>query len=234
MNVIMFNLKSIKYLTKLTLFILILTIINQENTMANEKNMKRIVLLGASVGKGWKIEQLSERLNKSEYIFEYVGEYQFDKTEKLLSLFSKEENKPDAIILKECAAYFPGNFSAYQNLVTKWIYLCRKNDINPILATVIPVRNTGIIESFKEWIKRDILKRETRQEAILKYNDWIRKIAAERNLAVLDLEKALRISDGQREMSKEFDNGDGLHINKAAYEKLDNIVIPTLKQIWKN
>ena len=57
---------------------------------------KHIVLLGASVGKDWKIEDLPKRLTIHNYQFEYVGEYQFDKTKPLQEILQRKENKPDA------------------------------------------------------------------------------------------------------------------------------------------
>jgi hypothetical protein len=73
-----------------------------------EETKRRTVLLGASVGKGWQIEQLPARADNDEYIFEYAAVYSFDKTQVLHSLLEQEEGTmPDAIILKECAAYFP-------------------------------------------------------------------------------------------------------------------------------
>jgi nicotinamide riboside kinase len=54
--------------------------------MAKENNSKRIILLGASVGKSWKIEQLSKRINEPEYVFEYEGEYQFDKSNNYITI----------------------------------------------------------------------------------------------------------------------------------------------------
>lgn len=115
---------------------------------------KHIVLLGASVGNAWNIESLSDRLIKggssplapdasrlaaSQYRFEYIGEYQFDKTNALQQILKRKENKPDAIFIKECAAYFPGDLSRYQELMKSWINQCKESKVVPIPTTVVPV-----------------------------------------------------------------------------------------------
>ena len=81
-----------------------------------EMDRKHVVLLGASVGREWNITSLPERLNNQNYAFEYVGFSGFDKSEALKEIFTREENKPDIVILKECAAYFPGDFEHYKSL----------------------------------------------------------------------------------------------------------------------
>jgi len=230
------------------------------------KGRKHIVLLGASVGKAWNIESLPKRLSQSNptnpsnlsremqslfhwdptnpknsinYRFEYVGLYQFDKSLALEQLLNRKQNKPHAIILKECAAYFPSDitFEKAKNLMEQWIAKCQEKGVVPIPTTVVPV-TLSHDEKFKTHnpIKR-VIKRilgvdmRTRMERIIEYNDWIKQYSKEKGLVVLDLENPLRISPTDRFLRNDLTKGDGLHLNAEAYRLLDGIVIPTLEKI---
>ena len=198
---------------------------------------KHVVLLGASVGHDWKIESLLERLKQvgsaQNYRFEYVGEYDFDKTKPLMAILQRKENKPDAIVIKECAAYYPGDLRQYQELMKGWVKECRNAGVVPIPTTVVPVissKNKTIVEIAKDFIK-SLLGRPTTSsqlEGIFQYNDWIREYAAQEGLTVLDLEAPLRTSQDDRSLRVDLHSGDGLHLNSKAYEILDAIVVPTL------
>ncbi len=215
---------------------------------------KHIVLLGASVGNAWNIASLPQRIAKagispptqdtlrlaaSRYSFEFVGEYQFDKTKALQQILNRKEKKPDAIFIKECAAYFPGDLSRYQALMESWIKQCQASKVIPIPTTVVPVVRPGFSDlnlKLKETIKW-VLGRPTlgsRLEGLVKYNDWVRLCAQREGLPVLDLEAALRISEEDRSLKMELHSGDGLHLNEKAYALLDQIVLPTLDQAFKN
>lgn len=198
---------------------------------------KHVVLLGASVGKEWKIESLPERLKQAGpvqgYHFEYVGEYAFDKTEALMKILQGTQNRPDAIFIKECAAYFPGDLRQYQELMKGWVKECKKVGVIPIPTTVVPVvssKNKSIKERGKDFIKFLIGRPTTafQLEGIFQYNDWIRQYASQEGLTVLDLEGPLRTSQKDRSLRIDLHSGDGLHLNAKAYEILDSIVIPTL------
>jgi lysophospholipase L1-like esterase len=215
---------------------------------------KHIVLLGASVGNTWNIESLPDRLIKSgssplapdasrlavsQYRFEYVGEYQFDKTNALQQILKRKENKPDAIFIKECAAYFPGDLSHYQELLKGWIKQCKESKVVPIPTTVVPVIEpdfSNLKLKLKDTIKW-VLGRPTlssRLEGLIKYNDWIKSYGQREGLIILDLEAPLRISEKDRSLKIELHSGDGLHLNQKAYSLLDQIVLPTLDQALRN
>ena len=70
-----------------------------------------------------------------------------------------------------------------------------------------------------------------RFDAILDYNDWIRKHCGDNGLVVLDLESAVRCSETDRHLRTDLHSGDGLHLNKKAYDILDRIVLPTLEKV---
>lgn len=187
----------------------------------------RILLLGASVGDAWDLDRWSERMKNNEFIFESLAVYAFDKTEALQEILMRPRRKfrisrsylnallqgppqkPEAIIIKECAAYFPGELEKYKALVKQWVSMCQAAGIKPIIATVVPVT-----------LEHDA-KRQGRLRGILEYNDWVRAYTRENSLACLDLELVLRISESQRSLRPELTSGDGLHLNAAAYGLLD-------------
>ena len=211
---------------------------------------KHIVLLGASVGKAWNIESLPNRIRQSNtnnssdpinpknlinYRFEYVGEYQFDKSKALQQILQRKENKPDAIFIKECAAYFPGDFPHYQELMKRWIRQCQEAKIIPNPTTVVPViKDMSLKTKIKDYIKRYVGKspNTSRLTGILQYNDWIKSYAQKEGLTVLDLETPLRTSNKDRSLRIDFHSGDGLHLNSRAYTLLDSIVLPTLERVF--
>lgn len=201
---------------------------------------KHVVLLGASVGQAWKIDSLPERLGQNSganrYSFEFVGDYQFDKTQTLRKILQRKQNKPDAILLKECAAYFPGDLTRYQELMKSWVKECRDAGVIPVPTTVVPViRQQSWMTRMKDAVKH-LLGRPTtgmQLEKITQYNNWIRSYADAEKLTVLDLEAALRVSDDDRSLRTDLHSGDGLHLNPKAYQLLDPIVVPALDQSLK-
>ena len=188
---------------------------------------KRVILLGASVGNSWKLPEWPLRMNNNNYVIEMIAEYAFDKSDALeeilmrpkrklhftrtylKSLFKPAPQKPDILIIKECAAYFPGDLAKYKVLIDKWVKRLQSAGVKPVLATVVPVT------------KEHSQTRPGRLEGILSYNDWVREYTKEQNIPLLDLEQELRISDEDRSLRPDLTKGDGLHLNPKAYEILD-------------
>jgi hypothetical protein len=201
--------------------------------------VKHIVLLGASVGKAWNILQLPERISNQNYRFEYVGLYQFDKTHALKELLKRKQSRPDAIFIKECAAYFPSDISFVDSkrLMKQWIKDCFEKEVVPIPTTVCPITRTRD-ERFitKNPVKRIIktlrgINMHTCMDRIREYNDWIKSYAEKNKLVVLDLENPLIVNKKDRYLRDDLTNGDGLHLNSKAYGLIDKIVFPTLEQV---
>lgn len=200
-----------------------------ENNVRGEMmtDKKRIFLIGASVGKEWKLPELPKRVNDDRHVFESTAVYQFDKTDALEEVLMRPKRKfhltrtylkgffkpapqrPEMIIIKECAAYFPGDLELYKARVKGWVKRIREAKIEAALATVVPVtkdraeRQKGKIESIRE------------------YNDFIREYAHSENIPLLDLEAALRTDGEKRFLKDDYSSGDGLHLNKKAYDVLD-------------
>jgi hypothetical protein len=202
---------------------LVLLQLNHPEVYAMEKT-KHVLLLGASVGKAWKFEELPQRMNMKGYQFEYEGEYQFDKTKALKEILTRKDRKPAVVLIKECAAYFPGDLAQYQKLMIGWVKECRASGVIPIPTTVVPViKDNSFVTKIKDIIKRIIGRspHDLRLTSILKYNDWIKAYAQKEGLVIFDLEAPLRISPDDRSLRLDLHSGDGLHLNSKAYGILD-------------
>jgi len=236
-----FNIAALTSLWILLSFVPVLGFIREEGAgpripVDDSQRRKQVLLLGASVGKSWKLPSLPQRIGNSDYSFEYRMCAQFDKSDCLKDILSREGNKPDVVLIKECAAYFPGEVESYKKLMTRWIRECLDADVIPLPATVVPVTR---LHSFKK-IFIDVLRgrkpfrqgnpfKYLRNEAILEFNDWLRLYCREKGLNVLDLEAALRYSENNRFLREDLARIDGLHLNGKAYELLDRIVLPVLE-----
>lgn len=176
------------------------------------------VLVGASIGLSWKIHHLPDRVGDKRISLGYrdSGEDGFDKENSIIKLIN-EEIKPDGIIVKECATYFPRNLKESEAKIKDWVALIRKNEIIPILVTCVPVT------------PENDQKFPGRQEAINKFNSFIRTFSEENNITLLDLQNALKDQSEKKYLDQKFARSDGLHLKEEAYtEALDPIVMPKL------
>jgi hypothetical protein len=171
---------------------------------------KKIIFIGASVGQSWNLPLVFPNIKT-------MAVYQFDKTSAIQQAIAE---KPDVIILKECAAYFPSP-QVQRDLVRNWIVEIRHHGVIPALATVVPVTH------------QHAQRVPGRIESIWKFNDWLREYAKEKKIALLDLEKALSISASDRHLAPRLDSGDGLHLNREAYrDVLDYLIPPFLVELF--
>ena len=186
-------------------------------TYSGELEDAEIAFVCASVGSAWNIGDHFPSLNIAVY-----GEYQFDKGNVIRDIL--QGDKPDIMIIKECAAYFPPeemgtSMEAYRDLVRDWVNLCRGEGVISVLTTVVPIDP----DNPDNW--------EGQLESILEFNDWINQYSRSEDISVLDLEEALRVSEDNRVLNPRYDSGDGLHPNDLAYtEELDDILIPALEE----
>ena len=116
----------------------------------------RVVLVGASVSELWHVEVY--------YPFVTVkAHYTFDKSPVIDEVIS-ESPCPDAVIVKQCAAYFPIPLEPRKEMVLGWLDRIREQGAVPIVATVVPVTAA-----------HDRANPE-RLDGIIEYNTWIRGI----------------------------------------------------------
>ncbi len=178
-----------------------------------------LVLVGASVGKSWSFDKLTER-NKlvPNIVLGNRTQYDFDKSSSIDALI-KTPVPVTGVIIKECAAYFPRDIEQSKKMIKTWIGKLRSAGIAPILATVVPVT------------KEHDTGHPKRCDSIWEFNDFIRRYAFREKIPILDLEKALRISEQDRHLRDEYAQPDGLHLVKKAYdEALDGLVSTLLKK----
>jgi len=205
------------------------------NNQVKQHNNVRVFLLGASVGKEWNLPALPLRMNTDNFTFESMAVYQFDKTEGLEEILMRPKRKfrptrtyfsgffkpapqrPELIIIKECAAYFPGNMESYKALIKSWVNRINEVPIEVALATVVPITQDRAN------------KQKGAMEAIGEFNDWIVEYSNKENIILLDLESALRTDSHNRYLRDDYSSGDGLHLNKKAYDILDRLLQNTLE-----
>jgi hypothetical protein len=192
---------------------LALSLVTAKIPLPPDLAQRKVVLLGASVGHAWHLPVVFP--NVKSFV-----EYEFDKTPLLDKVIP---TRPDAIIIKECAAYFPSNEpqQGRQAMVHEWVDRIREAGIQPILATVVPVSRSHD-EAYPG-----------RSAALCAFNDWLRHFAAEEKVEILDLEKALRISASDRHLAPGLDSGDGLHLQRDTYRRrLDHLLPPVLMRTF--
>lgn len=195
--------------------------------MAAEKN---VVFIGASTGNRWQLPGFPRRVNAPEYNLEFMKIYEFDKS-SLVDQVVKRPQKPDAVIIKECSVYFPGQQDAYKRQFASWIATLKRAGIRPMVATVVPpATSQGFVADAKAFIKVRLLGRDDQYRQVIDFNNWLREFAQKEQIPVVDLEQALRRSDGDRHMLDRFNSGDGIHINKEAYDLLDGVLLETLRR----
>lgn len=187
--------------------------------MTQTDNMKRITLVGASIGKDWNFDRIADRLNLSGYDFRYMGKYDFDKSE-LINAIVGQSQKSDIVMIKECSSYFPGDAAKQQAFVQEWVGKLRAAGVQPVLVTVAPVKAPGLVQRGKNLVKKAMGK-PVWPEEVAAFNDWLRLYAARERLPLFDLERALWIAPDQRYLKPEFATDDSVHLSRAAYERLD-------------
>jgi len=198
---------------------------------------KKILLIGASIGREWNISQLSNRTGNKDFFFDYIsGGSHFDKSTVFYNVINNTSNKLDAIILKECAAYFPGDIEKYLLLIKKWINESKQRGLLLIPATVIPITRYHQIKLIiyhrltrkKDMFTLNDLFNQFKINSIIEYNTSLRKYFEENNIKYLDFEKVLK-NNNNIYLNREYARIDGLHLNRKGYDLLDNYLIQTLK-----
>ena len=181
---------------------------------------RKVVLVGASIGKAWHFEDLGRRSNLPGYSFAYLGKNAFDKGALIQELVAEKE-RPAFVLIKECASYFWSDTSNYRQSLMAWVGQLRAAGIEPVLVTTAPVSEPeGVIPRAKIAVKH-LLGRPEVQTDLTAYNDWLRQYAHQERLPLFDLEAVVRISSDDKHLRRDYDSGDGLHLSNAAYHALD-------------
>lgn len=193
---------------------------------------KHIVYIEASTVNNWKLDGIAARTGIERYRFEVLREYDFDKSKRVDQVLAGGPPHPGAVIVQECAVYFPGDLQAYQRMYRGWIEKLQTRGLRPVIATVVPpARSRGWWQDAKNFAKERLLGRPSQYEQVIAFNDWLRALGLELGIPVLDLERLLRVSAEDRHMRPEYNAGDGIHLAPVAYQRLDRDLLEFLDRL---
>ncbi len=182
---------------------------------------KTMVLIGASYAKSWPVTTLDGLTVSNKGA---GGE----QTHEMLARFDRDviAAKPRAVLIwgfindifrsepEELKEKLVRSRENIRNMVDK----ARGKGIVAILATEVTLpASTG----WAAWLGELRGKQSYREYInghVIEMNQWIRALAAEKKLVVLDFEKVLADQDGSRK--REFTTEDGTHLSVKAYEAL--------------
>lgn len=181
-------------------------------TTTKEQRKRMTVLLGASITKNWDTELA---FPGKGIINRGIGS-QSDM--QLLARFSSDvlQLEPGQVVIKFCS----GNFQPGSDPQTMWdeyetmALMASRRGIKPVLATVIPAaRDAEVYPNYS--VKTEVSK----------FNDRIRKFAAENKFAIVDYYGAMADKDGflPSDMAK-----DQIHPNEKGYEVMAKVLRPLL------
>jgi lysophospholipase L1-like esterase len=193
-----------------------------------------VVLLGASYALGWRIESIGrlQVINKG-----VSGQQSWE----LLERFDRDvvALAPRAVIIwgfindisRSDRSTLADTLARTRQSVLAMIERARAADIEPILATEVTRR--GKLE-LREDIAGFIGRLAGRQNYssyvnrhVMDTNVWLREVARQRGLLLLDLQPQLAGPDGRRRRA--YSAPDGSHISPAGYEALTRYAMPILR-----
>ena len=120
---------------------------------------KHIVYIEASTVNNWKLDGIAARTGSERYRFEVLREYDFDKSKTVDQVLAGGQPRPGAVIVQECAVYFPGDLQAYQGMYRGWIEKLQARGLRPVIATVVPpARSRGWWQDAKDFAKERLLR----------------------------------------------------------------------------
>ena len=184
-----------------------------------------MVIIGASYAKGWNVVALDGMpvINKG------VGG---EQTHEMLARFDRDviAVKPRVVLIwgfindvfrsepEEREEKLQRTRENLRNMVDK----ARRSGVVPILATEVTLPgDEGVVASAMAWIGKMRGKQSYQDQInnhVIEINQWIRGLAAEQKLVLLDFEKALADEDGRRK--REYTTEDGTHLSARADEAL--------------
>jgi uncharacterized SAM-binding protein YcdF (DUF218 family) len=194
-----------------------------------------VVVLGASYAAGWKFESIGDLrvVNKG-----VGGQHSWE----LLERFDRDvvAAAPRAVIIwgfindiyRAKRPELSDTLERTRHSMIAMIDRARANGIEPILATEVTIRGRlELREDIAAFIGRlagkqgyqDFINRH-----VLDTNVWLRELARQRGLLLLDLQPQIAGPDGSRR--REYSQPDGSHISTAGYETLTHYATPVLSE----
>jgi hypothetical protein len=200
--------------------------------MAHTTNPYDVAYIEASTVQLWKLDEFAARTRTERYRFQVLREYDFDKSKLVDQVLAGTPPRPGVVILQECSVYFPGDLPGYQRMYRGWVERLRAGGLRAVIATVVPpARSQGWWQGRKDFVKQRVLRRPSRFEQVVAFNDWLRALGTELDAPVLDLELLLRVGAEDRHMRPEYDAGDRVHLTAAAYQRLDKELLEFLDRL---
>lgn len=185
----------------------------------------------ASTGQRWDLGGLPARMNIPHLEIHFHPVYAFDKSPAIDRIEAELSPTRHWVILQECSVYFPGDLAAYQGRVERWVQDLEMAGARVAVATTVPpAADMGRVQNFKNFVKTRLLGRPSQARQVAEFNQWLRGLASERNMPLLDLEAVVRVSETDRHLNPAFDSGDGIHLNARAYELLDQRLDTALRE----
>jgi lysophospholipase L1-like esterase len=184
-------------------------------------NPAQIVLIGASYAKAWNPASLSGM----KVINRGVGG---EQTHEILARFDQDvvSARPRAVLIwgfindifrsnpDELKDKLDRSRSSIRSMADK----ARNKGITPVLATEVTLpASTGLSAWFGKLRGKQSYQAYVNGH-VIEMNHWIRLLAAEKKLVLLDFEKVLADQDGARK--REYTTEDGTHLSTKAYEAL--------------
>lgn len=195
-----------------------------------------MVILGASYAKSWDIDQLmgcEDILNAG-----IDGNQSFEMADRFHS--DVLAHNPDYVILwgfindifRSDSEKLDSTLSRIKTSYRNMVALAREHGIEPILATEVTIREPAGFKNTVLKIVGDLMGKTSYQSFIntqvMRTNDWLRQLAQQENLRLVDLEQALAEDDGRR--GKAYTKDDGSHITPAAYLVITDVARRTLNK----
>jgi lysophospholipase L1-like esterase len=185
----------------------------------------KLVVIGASYAKGWTPGTLAglRVVNRGA-----GGE----QTHEVLARFDRDviAEAPRAVIIwgfindifRSGDRGIDATLAASRRNLAAMIDKAAAAGIAPIVATEVTVTGpAGLVQRLKGFAGR-LLGRKSYQDYVNRHvretNEWLRRLAAERKLVVLDLETLLAEANGERK--REYATEDGSHLTPQAYDAI--------------
>ena len=192
-----------------------------------------VVILGASYAAGWHPPapaglQVVNRGVAGQQSWQLLERFDADVASQspravvlwgfINDIFRAPEGKLDASVTRARASF------------ATMVQRAKASGIEPVLATEVTIRGEDTwSETFASWVGWALGKEghaERVNRAVLDTNQWIRDLGRREGLLVLDFERALAASSGERR--REFATPDGSHITPAGYAALSAAAGPIL------
>ena len=132
------------------------------------------------------------------------------------------------------------NMEAIRNRVqdsfTKMIEHAKANSIDPILATEVTIKGPDTwsekIGNIIGWITNKKSYQDYINKNVVEINAWIKEIAVDHDLLVLDIQPLLSEKGGMRK--QEYAAPDGSHISPEGYERINMHAVDVMKSYFKS